>query len=105
LALDVLGAGQQLAGDTPLIFINEPILISDGENSDTRYNFFYPRWAYDQYRNLILEKSAENGWTYYDLWDIVPMDEFTNSAVHLTVDGEAILVEQVAELIEYELSH
>ena len=104
LALDALGAGQQLAGETPLIFINEPILISDGENSDIRYNFFYPRWAYNQYRELLLEKSAENDWTYYDLWDIVPMGEFTNSAVHLTVDGEAILVENVAEVIEYELN-
>ena len=99
LALNVLDAGRQLAGETPLIFVNEPILISDGENSNLRYNFFYPRWAYDQYRELLLEKSAENGWTYYDLWDIVPMDEFTNSGVHLTANGEAMLVERIAGMI------
>lgn len=99
LAIDVLDAGQQLADETPLIFINEPILISDGENSDLRYNFFYPRWAYDQYRELLFEQSIENNWTYYDLWDIVPLDEFTNSAVHLTAKGEAMLVERIADVI------
>ncbi len=98
-AFNALDVGFQLAGDTPLILVNEPILISNGENSDIRYNFFYPRWAYDQYRLLMQEKSAANGWSYYDFWDVVPMSEFTNSAVHLTAAGEAILVDRVADLI------
>ena len=99
LALDVLEAGFQVAGETPLILVNEPILISNGENSDIRYNFFYPRWAYDEYRDILSEISAANEWTYYDFWDIVPMNEFTNSAVHLSLAGEMILAEQVAEAI------
>ena len=102
-AFNALDVGFALAGDVPLVLINEPILISNGENNDIRYNFFYPRWAYDQYRELIHEKANANGWSYYDLWDIVPMDEFTNSAVHLTAEGEALLAMQISEIIHAEI--
>ena len=99
LAFDVLEAGMS-AATVPTLLVNEPILISNGANSDIRYNFFYPRWAYDEYRRLLLERSAEHGWNYLDLWDLVPMEEFTNSAVHLTPRGEAMLAEQVAGAIQ-----
>src|SRR5574341_212629 len=54
LAFDVLDAGMSTA-PVPTILVNEPILISNGLNSDIRYNFFYPRWAYDEYRQLLTE--------------------------------------------------
>ncbi|HET7144747.1 MAG TPA: hypothetical protein VFI68_12070, partial [Anaerolineales bacterium] len=57
--------------------------------------FFYPRWAYDQYRDMMAELSRKNGWTYVDLWDIVPANEFTNSAIHLTPTGEGLLAEKL----------
>lgn len=99
LAFDVLEAGMS-AAPLPTLLVNEPILISKGANSDIRYNFFYPRWAYDEYRQLLLERSAEHGWSYLDLWDLVPVEEFTNSAVHLTPEGEALLTDRVAEAIQ-----
>ena len=43
LALDVLEAG--MSANTTMLLVNEPMLISDGLNSDVRYNFFYPRGA------------------------------------------------------------
>ncbi len=93
LALEVLDAGAALAGDVLVLVVNEPILVSEGENSDVRYNFFYPRWAYDLYR-LAMDQAAENaGWAYVDLWDIVPQTEFTNSAVHLTPLGSRVFFE------------
>ena len=93
LALEVLNAGTILAGDVPVLVVNEPILISEGENSDIRYNFFYPRWAYDLYRQEM-NRAAENAdWTYIDLWDVVPQTEFTNSAVHLTPEGSLLFFE------------
>lgn len=95
LALNVLEAGMNLAGDTPVILVNEPMLISTGMNSDIRYNFFYPRWAYDQYRALM----SENNWTYVDLWDAIAANEFTNSAIHLTPRGETQLAEKLAPVI------
>ncbi len=42
-----------MAGDVPVLIINEPMFISDGQNSDLRYNSFYPRWAYDQFHRLL----------------------------------------------------
>jgi len=97
LALDVLDAGMSTA---PILLVNEPILISAGRNSDIRYNFFYPRWAYDQYRQLLSERAAAKGWQYLDLWDLIPANEFTNSAIHLTPAGENLLTEKILTTIQ-----
>jgi hypothetical protein len=91
LALDVLAAGFEMAGDVPLVLVNEPIFISEGQNSDLHYNSFYPRWAYDAYRAWLDEETAENGWDYLDLWDSIPPEEFTDTPVHLTPEGMALL--------------
>jgi len=99
LALDVLDAGMS-AAPVPTILVNEPMLISNGVNSDIRYNFFYPRWAYDEYRQLLAERAAARDWYYLDLWDLVPLQEFTNSAIHLTPHGEAMLSNEIAEAIQ-----
>ncbi|MGD9093607.1 MAG: hypothetical protein PVF74_12225 [Anaerolineales bacterium] len=96
LAFDVVQAGIDLAGDTPIILVNEPMFISQGENSDVRYNFYYPRWAYDDFRVLMNQESQKKGWSYIDLWDAIASTEFTNSAVHLSPAGTA----QFAKLLE-----
>lgn len=103
MAFDLLGAGEKITGDIPILLINEPILISNGENSAIRYNFYYPRWAYDQYRKMLAAYSLDHSWRYLDLWDIVPIGEFTNSAIHLTPLGETILAEQVIKDIRAEI--
>lgn len=87
IALDILEAGVQIASPVPILFVNEPIFISQGENSDIRYNFFYPRWAFDGFRNLMAEEAASKGWQYLDAWDRVPAVEFTNTAIHMTPRG------------------
>jgi hypothetical protein len=98
LAFDVLEAGMS-AANVPTLLVNEPILVSNGANSEIRYNFFYPRWAYDEFRSLLAELSADRDWTYIDLWDLAPMSEFTNSAVHLTPEGQALLANELATAI------
>jgi hypothetical protein len=97
LAWEVLEAGSSLAGDTPLLIINEPIYISQGENSDLRYNAWYPRWAYDQYRQLLGNTAEEEGWLYLDLWDRIDPDQFTDSPVHLTPLGSAQLTKIILD--------
>jgi hypothetical protein len=99
LAFDALKAGVKMAGDTPILIINEPMFVSQGKNSDIRYNFYYPRWAYDDYRRLLAEQSSANGWHTLDLWDSVDNTEFTNSAVHLTPKGTAQLAERVGQAV------
>ena len=95
LAFDVLAAGSAMAQDVPVLIVNEPIYISDGENSHIRYNAWYPRWAYDQYRFLLSEVAAEQGWHYLDLWDSIPPPNFTDSPVHLTPGGIQELTGQI----------
>ena len=95
-----LTTGITLAGDIPVWLVNEPILISNGENSTIRYNFFYPRWAYDDYRQVLRDEANANAWNYLDLWNLVPEGEFTNSAIHLTPAGEKLLAERIAREIE-----
>lgn len=99
LALDVLAAGVNAAGPARVVIVNEPMLVSSGANSDIRYNFFYPRWAYDQYRELLQALSDQNGWRYLDLWDIVPPAEFTNSAIHLSPTGTRLLADRLSPIV------
>lgn len=99
LAVNALETGFRVVGETPMLLVNEPMLISAGANSDIRYNFFYPRWAYDEYREIMFALSERNGWTYVDLWNVIPANEFTNSAIHLTPAGEKLLAETLAPYI------
>jgi len=99
LSIDVLAAGVGRAGSTPIIIINEPIFISEGQNSNIRYNSFYPRWAYDDYRALLEDGAAAEGWTYLDFWDAIPADEFTDTPVHLTANGTRLLAELISATV------
>ncbi|MCW5878810.1 MAG: SGNH/GDSL hydrolase family protein [Anaerolineales bacterium] len=96
LALDVLAAGIQRAGETPVLLINEPMFVSRGANSDIRYNSFYPRWAYDQYRQWLQAEAERQAWHYADLWQAVDNDQFTNTPIHLTPAGTQQLAQQIA---------
>jgi len=98
LAFDVLDAGMSAAPN--MLLVNEPMLISSGANSDIRYNFFYPRWASDEYRLLLADHAESKSWKYLDLWDLVPASEFTNSAIHLTPVGEKLLAGKIATTIQ-----
>ena len=100
LSLDIIVNTIRKLNNLNFLVVNEPILISEGENSDIRYNFYYPRWAYDWYREIINKKMQETGIKYYDLWDIVPESEFTNSAIHLSEKGQMILAEQITLILE-----
>lgn len=105
LAFDVLQAGMHIAGSIPVILVNEPILISTGKNSNLRYNFFYPRWAYDQYRQFLQERGSISGWNYIDLWDLIPEAEFTNSAIHLFPSGSRMLAQRLALELNPDICH
>ena len=99
LSLDILDAGLARAGDVPILIINEPIFTSDGENSEIRYNAWYPQWAYDQYRELLSEYTTDEGVAYVDLWDSIAPGEFTDSPVHLSQDG----MSQFAQLLLHDI--
>lgn len=97
LSTDLLAGGHRIAGRVPILLVNEPMFISQGKNSHIRYNFFYPRWIYDDYRTLLSALSKENSWHYLDLWEAVDAAQFTNSAVHMTPEGTRQLAQQLIE--------
>ena len=99
LALDVIINGISKNSSTDFVLINEPVLISQGENSTLRYNYYYPRWAFDAYREWMHQITVENDIKYYDLWDVIPENEFTNSAIHLTPAGEEMLADHIIKII------
>lgn len=102
LAFDVIAAGVARAGGVPLLLVNQPIFIADGVHSDLRYNFWYPRWAYDTYREALAAQAEVNGWAYLDLWDAIAPAQFTDSPVHLTPQGTRSLAELIgAAIITY----
>lgn len=100
LAFDVIDAFMQRAGDVPVLLVNEPIYISSGQNSDLRYNFWYPRWAYDRYREMLRARFDQSGWPVLDLWNAIAPDEFTDSPVHMTPDGTYQFAEAIRQVIE-----
>jgi hypothetical protein len=97
LSLDLIEAGRTLAGDMPILLVNEPIQI-DSSDPD-RYNSFYPRWVYDGYRQILARESARRGWLYLDTWDLLPFEEFTNSPLHRSPTGEIALAQALAPSI------
>jgi len=99
LAIDLLDSGVLHAGEVPVLVVNEPLFISQGENSHIRYNYYYPRWVYDQYRQLMADYSQSQDWQYMDLWDVIPSSEFSNTAIHLTPKGSQLLASMVGEAI------
>lgn len=98
-SFDVLAAGQSMIGDKPLIIINQPIFIADGNNSDSRYNSLYPKWAYDQYREILAEQGQLAGWVYGDVWNAVPSERYTNSPLHYDAQGAAMVVDALGDIL------
>jgi hypothetical protein len=91
-----IDAGNRMAGDLPLLLVNQPMFIANGENSDLRYNTIYPRWAYDRYREIIARESALKDHAFLDLWDAIPPSYFTDTPMHLTAEGEQVLAKLIA---------
>lgn len=96
LAFDVIAAAHVMLGDVPLLLVNQPIFISSGQNSEIRYNTWYPRWAFDQFRMTYADQAAANGWRMIDLWDVVSPERFTDSPVHLDALGVQVLAGALA---------
>ena len=95
LLLKALDAGHAVAGKIPLVLVNEPIYIATGLHSDVRYNDLYPRWAYDQYRDIIAAQAHSNSWAYLDMWNVIPPKYFIDASLHIQPKGEKLFAEQL----------
>lgn len=95
LLLSALSAGHQIAGSRPVIIVNQPMFIAPRSDTMVRYNVVYPRWVYDQYRELMSAQAQKAGWNYLDLWNAVPPQYFFDAGLHLSEEGEGLLIEQM----------
>jgi hypothetical protein len=96
VSLDQLVDFYDLARKTPVVLVNEPILIVSGvPNSDVRYDSYYPRWVYDQYRQYLADEARQNSWNYLDLWNSISPAYFADTPLHLTPDGQAMLAKML----------
>jgi hypothetical protein len=95
LLFSALTAGHDIANPVPVLIVNEPIFITSAEHSVVRYNAFYPRWAYDQYRQYIAAQAGDAAWNYLDLWNAVPPEYFSDAGFHLSIAGEHLLIQQI----------
>lgn len=101
LTMDEVGDAMQMAGNLPFLLVNEPMLIVQGQpNSDIRYNAYYPRWIYDQYRQILGQTASSNGWNYLDLWDQFSPSYFSDTPLHLTPQGEQLMAQAMAPSIQ-----
>jgi hypothetical protein len=100
LPFDVLSAGYEISSPAPVLAVNEPIYVASGNASDPRYNSYYPRRIYDQYRLYMQQWFGENGRPYLDLWDLIPAAEFRDTPLHYSAAGERMLAARLAPEIE-----
>jgi hypothetical protein len=100
LMFDVVRVGHEVAGDAPLIVVNEPIFIVSGKNSELRYNHVYPRWAYDAYRQSLAEWMSAQGYPFYDVWNALPASEFSNDMAHRDPQGEEVFANLLAPILQ-----
>jgi len=102
LAFDVLraGVGEAAKAGVPLLLVDEPMFISRGKNSDVRYNFFYPRWLADRFRDAMNAQVSANNWHYIDLWNTIDPEFFTDSAVHINPEGTRTLAGGIGAVIQ-----
>jgi hypothetical protein len=102
LVVRLLDSGAEVTDQIPLVIVNEPIMVATQGRKDVRYNEFYPRWAYDQYREILKARARENRWYYLDFWDSIPEENFTDTPLHLNPEGEALLANIMKpEILEY----
>ena len=99
LMLDVLSAGYKIAGDVPVVLINEPIFVAEGKNHVIRYNAFYPRWAFDEYRHWMDNWTEKEKVPYLDYWNALPPTGFADQSFHRSSSGE----DQFAALLAPEI--
>ncbi len=100
VSIDQVQDFYQVAGNIPVILVNEPIqVLTNVPNSNIYYDVYYPRWIYDQYRQYVSEAVAQNHWSYLDLWNIFPPNYYTDTPLHLTPQAETKLAKTIAPLI------
>ncbi len=94
---EFLRAGQHMADEAgvQLLIVNEPTYIAGGPNTDVNYNSFYERNLYDRFRAALTDFTHQHTMTYLDLWNILPAEDFSNTSLHYTLNGNRLIAQQL----------
>ena len=100
VSLDQIKDFYQIAGKVPVLLVNEPMqVLANVPNSNIRYNDYYPRWVYDQYRQYVSSAAAQNHWSYFDPWNVFPPSDYADTPLHLIPKGETELAKMIAPYV------
>ncbi|MBI5568092.1 MAG: hypothetical protein HY870_24555 [Chloroflexi bacterium] len=93
----LLRAGQQMADEAgvPLLVVNEPIYIASGPNTEVNYNSYYERNLYDRFRAALADFTRQHSMTYLDLWNFLPAEDYSNTALHYNLEGNRRIAQQL----------
>jgi hypothetical protein len=101
VSLDQVEDFYTLAAPVPVLLVNEPMRVVENDpNSAVRYNSYYPRWVYDQYRQYVQELAGQKHWDYLDLWSAIQPRFFADTPLHLTPEGQQHLAQILAPHIQ-----
>jgi hypothetical protein len=100
---ELLRASQQMAqeANVPLLIINEPMYVGSGEHSDVNYNSFYERNLYDRFRTALADFTQQHHLSYLDLWNLLPPENFSNTSLHYTAEGNRRVAEEVMQGLQH----
>ena len=103
LMMDAMSVGYDIAGDVPIVLVNQPIFIADGLNNQVRYDDIYPRWVYDEYRQFMFNWADINDRSYLDYWNALSQGDFSDQHFHRNPHGEkrfaAMLAPKLQKLV------
>jgi len=99
---DLLLTGQRMAQEAgvPLLLVNEPIYIASGPHSDVNYNSDYERAVYDRFRNALTTFTQDHQLRYLDLWNHLPPEEFSNTALHYNLQGNIHIAREIMQELQ-----
>jgi len=101
---EIIDEARALLGDVPIIIVNEPMYQINDPDNPLILNHHYSRDVYEHYQRVTQQYADENGWHYFDLWDVIPPEYFTNSPLHYDAEGARILAERLADIITQTLA-
>jgi hypothetical protein len=98
---ELLRAGQHMANEArvSLLIVNEPTYIASGPHTDVNYNSFYERNLYDRFRAALTDFTQQQSMTYLDLWNFLPAEDFSNTSLHYTLDGNRLIAQQLLTVL------
>jgi hypothetical protein len=96
-----LNVAQQLSDQhqAKLMLINEPTFNNPSVDNNDKYSNFYEKKLYDRYRVALKKFADKYHFWYFDWWDIVPPDAFTDSPLHMIPEASKSVTEKIISVM------